>query len=134
MLSKYNSRIYITIPKGRKGEHRERIVHQNKIETQQDKLQMLHLHACYQMLFRSTTPSTFVGHNRLLSLGVVPFSLISFPQQISHDSGISTILGSPIQSRFHLHSLHTGTPLPQAWPWHLFLTTEEDSRTPFLYP
>jgi hypothetical protein len=32
----------------------------------------------------------FVDYNKLLSLGMVPLLVISFPQQIGHRSGIST--------------------------------------------
>lgn len=40
----------------------------------------------------------------LLSLGLVPHPVLSFPQQVSHGSDISNILGSPRQSLLHLHS------------------------------
>ena len=38
---------------------------------------------------------TFVDCNKILSSGLIPLPLCSFPQQISYGSGISKILGSP---------------------------------------
>ena len=77
-----------------------------------------------RILFRSPTLFSVVNCNTLLSLGLVPRPVSSSPQQVSHGSCISNILGSLRQSRLHLHSftqwplrdLHAGTPLPHIWP------------------
>jgi len=61
-------------------------------------------------LIRCPIPFISVDYNRLLSLGLVPLLVSSFPQKISQDSGISSILGSPRKSRLHLHS---------STKWHL---------------
>lgn len=50
------------------------------------------------------TPSKFVHHNTLPSLGLVPHSVCVSPWQVPHSSGISNDLKSPTQSRPHLHS------------------------------
>ena len=68
-----------------------------------------------KVLFRSPTPFSFVDCNTLLSLGLVPLPIISFPQLISHGSGISNTLESPRQSKVHFYSFIQ-------WPL---------SRTPF---
>ena len=44
------------------------------------------------MFFRSPTPLSFVEYNTFLSLELVPLTVGSFPQQVSHGSGISNIL------------------------------------------
>lgn len=48
-----------------------------------------------KVLFRSPTLFSFVENSTLLSLGLVPLSVSSFPQPVSHDSGISNITGVP---------------------------------------
>lgn len=66
-------------------------------------------------------------------------SVSSFAQHVSHSSGISSNLGSPIHaspSQLYtvttLGCLHAGTPLTHAWPQCLSLVVERDSRTPTL--
>ena len=44
-------------------------------------------------LFSSLIPFSFVDCNTLLSLGLVPLSVSSFPWQVSHNSGIYNIFG-----------------------------------------
>ena len=44
------------------------------------------------MFFRSPTPLNFVDYNTLLFLELVPLPVNSFPQQVSHGSGLSNIL------------------------------------------
>lgn len=76
-----------------------------------------------QVFFRPFTPSGFVDCHRLVSLGLVPLPVSTFPWQVPHSSGISNIVGSPVKSRLHSHSshnglslgLHAGTPLTHAW-------------------
>lgn len=57
-----------------------------------------------KVLFRSPTSFIFVECNTLLSLGLFLLPVSSSPWHVSHNSGISSILGSPRQSRFHFHS------------------------------
>lgn len=66
-----------------------------------------------QVFFRSLTPFSFVDCNIVLQLGLVPHLVCSSSWKISRGSGISNSLGSPGQSRLHLHSfiLHVGMPL-----------------------
>jgi hypothetical protein len=59
-------------------------------------------------LFRSLTPFTFVDCNLLLFPGLVPLSVSSFPQQLSHDSGISRVLGLQGNPGYTLTALHNG--------------------------
>lgn len=74
-------------------------------------------------LFRSPDPFRFVDYSTLFSLGLVLQSISSSPWQVSHDSEIFNILGSPTKSRLHLHSfiqwpLWTSI---QGLPWHVCL-------------
>ena len=86
-------------------------------------------------LFRSLTPFTFVDCNLLLFPGLVPLSVSSFPQQLSHDSGISRVLGLQGNPGYTLTALHNGLsrdtpdtcPTPAA-----FLSHEERFHNPFL--
>lgn len=59
-------------------------------------------------LFRSPIPFSFVECNTRLYLGMVAFPVSSFPQQVSHSSCVSNILGSPRQNRLHLNSFTHG--------------------------
>jgi hypothetical protein len=62
---------------------------------------------------------SLVDCNTLLSLGIFPLPIGSFPQQVAHNYEISNILGTLRQSRLHVHSfmqiaslsLPAGTPL-----------------------
>jgi hypothetical protein len=82
-------RIYITIPKY----HGEEILDQSKTENKLDKLQALHPMSEVKVLYRSPILFIFVNYNKLLPLGLVPLPVSSFPQQLSHGSGICNILG-----------------------------------------
>ena len=78
---------------------------------------------------RSLTPFSFVDCNILLFLGLAPLPVGSFTWQVSHDSGGSNILGSPIPSKFHLHSMasldfHAGSSLLHVWPQCFSLVME----------
>ena len=84
---------------------------ESKIETQQDKLHIHIMMSDAKPLFRSPTPVGFVDGNILLSLGLVPHPILGFSWQISHGSGISSILGSPRQPRLHLQSFTQWHPL-----------------------
>jgi hypothetical protein len=78
-------------------------------------------------LFRSLTPFSFVDCNTLLSLGLIPLPVSSFPRQVPHDSSMPNIWGSPRRSRIASvqgHAWHT---------WWLSLATEGDSIMPFWY-
>ena len=82
----------------------------------------------------------FLNLQLLALLTAIPLPVSSFPRQVSHDSDISNILGSPTQSILHLHSftqwplgLHAGTPLTYDWPQWLTLVVERDSIISFLY-
>jgi len=93
-------------------------------------------------LFRAPTPFSFVGYNTLLSLGLVLLPAISFLQQISHCSSISSILRSSMKSRLPFHSFiqllvwDLGLPYRKAHirPQQLSLTMKRDSTMPFLNP
>ena len=61
-----------------------------------------------KMLFRSPRPFSFADCSTLLSCGLVPLPVSSSPWQVSHNSGISNILGFPRQSRLQLHSSGNG--------------------------
>lgn len=86
-------------------------------QNQPGKLQTAFSHLMSNV-FRAPIPFNCVDCNTLLSHGMVPLPVSSFLQQISHDSGISNILGSPRKYRlllqFHtitslgLHSAHPG--------------------------
>ena len=100
-------------------EHSKEILDQSKTKNQFENSKLCISMSDVKMFFRSPTPFSFVDCNTLLSLGLVPLPVSSSPWQVSHGSGISNILGSPRQSRLHLHSfstmaslgLHAGTPL-----------------------
>jgi hypothetical protein len=53
---------------------------------------------------RSPTAFSVAGYSTPLCHGLVPLPLCSSLWQAPHDSGISNILGSPTQSRLHLHN------------------------------
>ena len=55
-------------------------------------------------LFRSTTPFRDLDCSILLSLALSSLPISSFPQQVSHGSGISNILESPWQASLQLFS------------------------------
>ena len=91
-------------------------------------------------LFRCPISFNFVDCNTLLFLGLIQLPVNSSPQQVYHCSGTANILGSPSQSKLHLHSL---TQWPesaslQGHPCHMpdlrALLNCRDSTTPFLCP
>ena len=71
---------------------------QSKTGNQLGKLQTLPLHSwCQSSLQISKSFFIFVDCNKLLSPGLVPLPVSSFPQEIAHSSGIWNILESPRQ-------------------------------------
>jgi hypothetical protein len=91
-------------------------------------------------LFRSPTPFIFVAWNTLLSLGLVPLPISSFPWQASHHFKVSNILGSQHNpgSPSQLHTmaslgLHAGTRVPLTMPGPTsFLYPRQRFHSPFL--
>jgi hypothetical protein len=91
--------------------------------------------------FRSPTPFSFVDCNILLSLGLVPFFVSSFPQQVFEAAlASSTFWGHQhyldSSPRFHTMfslALHAETLLSHSWPQQLSIVTGDSIRS-FLYP
>lgn len=117
------------------GEHSEKILGQIKSKTNWTDSKLCISRSGVKARFRSPTPFNFLDSNTLLSLGLVPSPVSSFPRQVFHDSGISSILESPRQSSSsHLHEmaslgLRSGTPLTRVWPQWLSLGVEGNSTT-----
>lgn len=103
---------FITIPKGKKGAYWGNTGPKSSPEPGQTPnsaipcLTSKHSSDRQLLLFDLLTATT------LLSLGLVPDLLCSFPWHISHNSGISDILGSPVKSRLYHHSLSNGLHRP----------------------
>ena len=93
----YHSKIY-----GK--EHSEEILDQSKTESQLVNSKLYISMSDVKMLFRSLTLFSFVDCSTLLSLGLVLLPVSSSPQQGSHGSGISNILGPLRQFSLLLHS------------------------------
>ena len=83
--------------------HRSEIVDQCETETHKAKSKF-----CLRWLVQSPTPHNFVDCSTLLSHELVPYPECSSPWQVSHGSGISNILGSPKQPRFHVTASWNG--------------------------
>lgn len=80
----------------------------------------------------------FLTCNSFLSFRLLSLPVCSSPYEMYYSSGISNILGYPMQSRIHLHSLMQ-CPIARILLQHLdsegFLNLEEDSTTSsFQYP
>lgn len=58
-----------------------------------------------KILSRSPAPTSFVNCNTIISFGMVPHLVYSFPQEVFHSSASPTFLGTLVKSRTHLHSL-----------------------------
>ena len=81
----------------KKKEWSEKTLDQSKVEKQLGKLSSV---STYMSDVRSQTPFIFITDNIFLFLfRLVRLPVNSFPPWISHDSGISNILGVPRQSR-----------------------------------
>lgn len=93
MLLTYNDIEY-----KRGGEPSEEILDQKQDQTSVGYTQNFVSMSDVKVLFRSPTPSSFVESCRGLSLRLVPLPVSSSPWQVSHESGILTILGSPVKS------------------------------------
>jgi len=74
--------------------HDEEILDESKSEKELGKLPTLHLHVCVKAFFRS--PASFIVVDFVDSV-LIPLSISSFPQQVSHGSGIANILVYPRQ-------------------------------------
>lgn len=84
-------------------EHIKELLDEGKTKNQLGKLQRLLSMSDVKLLSTSPNLLTFIDC-RILSHRVVPLLVSSSSQQVSHSSGISSILGYPRQPRLLLHS------------------------------
>ena len=69
-------------PRREEKEHREETLGQGRPKTSRANSHLWISMSDVKVLFRSPTPFSFVDCNTLLSLGLVPFFVSSFPQQV----------------------------------------------------
>ena len=97
-------RIYITIPKHREGSIVRKYCTKARTKSSWANSKLCILMSDVEGLFRLPTLFSFVDCSILLSLALAPLPVSSSPQQLSHSSRNSNILGSSRQSSLQFHS------------------------------